>query len=148
MEKDGKQFTRAVRYALQLLGRITLERPRHGEKDSFLCNTLNISLTGAFVETGAALPLGALLKYTFSLPGFKIPLNVTGEIVRTECCRPERLQELPGKKFASVQRRFNRYGIMFLDLREDDRRAMENFLLQKRDCSYNKEAEAGKTGPK
>ncbi|MEK7774134.1 MAG: PilZ domain-containing protein [Deltaproteobacteria bacterium] len=129
MEDTEKQFTRASRHVLQILARLTIDRGNNNE-ESFFCNTVNISLSGAFVETGAAIPIGSLLKYAFCIPGIKTPLNITGEIVRSEGS-PAMAQHGHSSGMQSAQRRLNRYGIMFLDMKEEDRRVMEGYLLSK-----------------
>lgn len=129
MEDIEKQFTRASRHILQILARLTIDRG-NGNEESFFCNTVNISLSGAFVETGAAIPIGSLLKYSFCIPGIKTPLNITGEIVRSEGS-PAMAHYGHPSGTQSAQRRLNRYGIMFLDMKEEDRRVMEGYLLSK-----------------
>lgn len=129
MGDTEKQFSRASRHVLQILARLTIDRG-NGNEESFFCNTVNVSLSGAFVETGAAIPIGSLLKYSFCIPGIKTPLNITGEIVRSEGS-PSMAHYGHQTGMQSVQRRLNRYGIMFLDMKDEDRREMEEYLLSK-----------------
>src|SRR3972149_1561667 len=107
------ELTRAERLELQILGKLTLEKSA-GAGESFLCNTLNISTSGALVETGSMIPIGSLLKYSVSFPGFDRNFDIMGEVVRGErkgiMARRDRAQ--PG---GSEARKLIRYGIMFLD---------------------------------
>lgn len=124
------ELTRAERLELQILGKLTLEKGA-GPGESFLCNTLNISTSGALVETGSMIPIGSLLKYSVSFPGFDRHFDIMGEVVRGErkglTARGDRAQT--GE---SESRKLIRYGIMFLDLREEDRKAIEGFFIQAR----------------
>lgn len=125
MEKRYKKLTRSERYNVQVLGRITLES-NDGKGESYICNTINVSLSGALVETGSLIPMGSLLKYSFCMPGFTIPVNVIGEVVRGE---KEYEDERKGKSRNKVQKLY-RYGIIFLDMKEEDKKAMESYLIK------------------
>lgn len=128
----GKKFTelaRAERLDIQILGKLTLEKSA-GPGESFLCNTLNISTSGALVETGSMIPIGSLLKYSVSFPGLERTFDIIGEVVRGE-----RRPGAPGKDRQvqgadSEPRKLIRYGIMFLDLKDDDRRVIEGYFTQ------------------
>jgi PilZ domain-containing protein len=122
MKKNFKTLSRADRYDLKVLGKISLDS-EDGKGESYICNTINISLSGALVETGSQIPVGSLLKYSFSIPGFQIPVNIIGEVVRGE--NTGGLPEKSGKS----RRSLNRYGIIFLDLSEEDKKAMIDFFL-------------------
>lgn len=125
------ELTRAERLELQILGKLTLEKSA-GPGESFLCNTLNISTSGALVETGSMIPIGSLLKYSVSFPGFDRSFDIMGEVVRGErkgiLARSDRAQQGAGEE----ARKLIRYGIMFLDLKEEDRKAIEGFFIQAR----------------
>lgn len=125
------ELTRAERLELQILGKLTLEKSA-GPGESFLCNTLNISTSGALVETGSMIPIGSLLKYSVSFPGFDRSFDIIGEVVRGErkgiLARSDRAQQGAGEE----ARKLIRYGIMFLDLKEEDRKAIEGFFIQAR----------------
>jgi hypothetical protein len=124
------ELTRAERLELQILGKLTLEKSA-GPGESFLCNTLNISTSGALVETGSMIPIGSLLKYSVSFPGFERNFDIMGEVVRGErkgsAARRDRAVAAE-----SEPRKLIRYGIMFLDLKEEDRKAIEGFFMQAR----------------
>lgn len=124
------ELTRAERLELQILGKLTLEKSA-GPGESFLCNTLNISISGALVETGSMIPVGSLLKYSVSLPGFDRSFDIMGEVVRGERkAAPAGSQSQAADEAKS--RKLIRYGIMFLDLGEEDRKAIEGFFIQAR----------------
>jgi len=134
-----KRLSRADRYDVQILGNISLEKD--GEKqESYICNTLNVSLSGALVETSSRIPVGSLLKYTFRMPGFSVPVNVIGEIVRGVRDAPPADNEKPkgrGRRkktpeAAAAPKKLNRYGIIFLDMSEQDKLALEIYLVNNR----------------
>jgi len=125
VENRFTELARAERVELQILGKLTIEKIS-GPPESFLCNTLNISTSGALVETGSMISIGSLLKYSVSFPGFDRTFDITGEVVRGE--RKDR----PAASAESEPRKLIRYGIMFLDLKEDDRKTIESFFLQTR----------------
>jgi len=125
VEKKFTELSRAERLEMQILGKLTIEK-NAAPSESFLCNTLNISTSGALVETGSMISIGSLLKYSVSFPGFDRSFEITGEVVRGE------RKDMPAPDPGSEPRRLIRYGIMFLDLNDDDRKAIEGFFLQSR----------------
>lgn len=126
------ELTRAERLELQILGKLTLEKDA-GQCETFLCNTLNISTSGALVETGSMIPIGSLLKYSVSFPGFNRTFDIMGEVVRGERRSVPVKRERPAPVSADGEpRKLIRYGIMFLDLKEEDRKAIEDFFVQAR----------------
>lgn len=125
MEKKFTELSRAERLEMQILGKLTIDKSS-GPPESFLCNTLNISTSGALVETGSMISIGSLLKYSVSFPGFDRSFEITGEVVRGE------RKDMPAPDPGSEPRKLIRYGIMFLDLDDDDRKAIEGFFLQSR----------------
>ena len=125
MEKKFTELSRAERLELQILGKLTIEKSA-GPSEAFLCNTLNISTSGALVETGSMISIGSLLRYSVSFPGFDRTFDIMGEVVRGE------RKEKAASDSDSEPRKLIRYGIMFLDLSEDDRKAIESFFLQTR----------------
>jgi|GEM_PF-3141469 hypothetical protein len=132
MGKNLTELTRAERLELQILGKLTLEKSA-GPGESFLCNTLNISTSGALVETGSMIPIGSFLKYSVSFPGFNRTFEIIGEVVRGERKAATNRREKPALGVQdSEPRKLIRYGIMFLDLKEEDRKAIEDFFIQTR----------------
>lgn len=129
---------RAMRYEIKILGRISLESGGK-EEGPYLCDTVNMSLSGAFVETGSFIPVGSLLKYSFCLPGMNTPINITGEIIRGASYIPKVI-DASGNPDAGPERdwissrhaHLNRYGIMFLDIKEEDKKALEQYFISKR----------------
>lgn len=130
------ELTRAERLELQILGKLTLEKSA-GPGESFLCNTLNISTSGALVETGSMIPIGSLLKYSVNLPGFGRAFDIIGEVVRGErkAASARRDRPILAPAAEAEPRKLIRYGIMFLDLKEEDRKAIEGFFVQARSCT-------------
>lgn len=124
------ELTRAERLELQILGKLTLEKSA-GPGESFLCNTLNISTSGALIETGSMIPIGSLLKYSVNFPGFERNFDIMGEVVRGER-KGGSMKRDRAVAAESEPRKLIRYGIMFLDLKEEDRKAIEGFFMQAR----------------
>jgi len=81
MEGSQKFGPRAERHRVQVIGRLIVEKGG-GERGTCLCNTLNMSLSGALVEASSPIEVGSVLNYAFSLPGVKSLIEVTGEVIR------------------------------------------------------------------
>jgi hypothetical protein len=128
MIEEPKGPSRTARYVLKLLGRLTLEKAGRGG-ESCLCNTVNISLSGVLVETSSIIPVGSLLRYSFRIPVTDTSVDVTGEVVRGEGQRSQAKGPATGGREAALAG-LNRYGIRFLDLRDEDRRAIEGFFAR------------------
>lgn len=131
-----KRLARADRYNLHILGKITLEKDDGTQGESYICNTINVSISGALVETGSQIPVGALLKYSFSIPGFNLPVSLIGEVVRGES--PAAKEE---KEEKEEKRKLTRYGIIFLDMKDDDKLALQSYLAQARNTPTEPEPE-------
>ena len=138
-EKDKTTPPRAARLRIKLIGRLAPERLVHEKgtgEEPVLCNTVNISVSGALVETSGAFPLGTLFRYSFRVPGTQNPVDVTAEVVRKEGGGAGGAGGVRGKgdnwpvSFAHPQRELiYRYGIRFLDMSDSDRAVVEGFLL-------------------
>lgn len=129
MGKKFAELTRAERLEIQILGKLTLEKSA-GPGESFLCNTLNISTSGALVETGSMIPIGSLLKYSVSFPGFDRTFDIIGEVVRGERRPGSQGKDRQTQSADAEPRKLIRYGIMFLDLKDDDRKAIEGYFIE------------------
>jgi len=113
---------RLKRYHVKVLGNAVLEKD--GLEESFLSNTLNISLSGALIETSHLMPMGALLRYRFKVPGVSKTFNILAEVVRNE-----------NRTLSTRQNRADRaapriYGIRFIDLTDKDRADIACYLFQ------------------
>ncbi len=136
MIEHGNSPTRLKRYHVKVLGNAVLEK--EGMDESFLSNTLNISLSGALIETGHLMPVGSLLRYNFHVPGVKKTFNLLAEVVRRDGPDPEERVsggDVGGSQVApkaSGQQRalLQRYGIRFLDLTENERAEIARYLFQ------------------
>ncbi|MFQ5354281.1 MAG: PilZ domain-containing protein, partial [Thermodesulfobacteriota bacterium] len=132
MIEHGDGPKRLKRYHVKVLGNAVLEK--EGVEESFLSNTLNISLSGALIETGHLIPLGSLLHYNFHVPGVHKTFNLLAEVVRREgpdseegggCHGHKKAHKNSGQQRAMLQR----YGIRFLDLTENDRAEIASYLF-------------------
>ncbi len=123
----NKSANRAERHDLKIIGEVS-NTPKAGEVSKpFLCNTINMSLTGALVETSHSIKLGALLNYSFRLPGANDQVKVLTEVVRCKATDSKSTEANPKKN----QRRkaLNIYGIRFLEVKKTDLSAIKAFLL-------------------
>ena len=135
MEKRIRNLSREDRrYEQQIIGKISLNITGNitgdikggagaGSEDPFLCNMVNMSLSGALVETGTALAVGSLLKYSFRIPGASNTVNVLAEVVRLDGTETVK-KTAEGRK----QERLQVYGIRFLDLNDMDRSSIQGYL--------------------
>lgn len=134
MVSKYKELSRADRFELQILARLTIEE-NGGGGETYLCNTLNISLSGALVETGSMIPIGSLLRYSFSVPGVNRTVEITGEVVRGERNSFAAHKGRPdGEAELANARKLIKYGIMFLDMKDDDRNVIEGYLMLNKKC--------------
>jgi len=113
---------RLKRYHVKVLGNAVLEKG--GIEESFLSNTLNISLSGALIETSHLMPMGSLLRYRFKVPGVAKTFDLLAEVVRSE-----------NETLSTRQNRADRatpriYGIRFIDLTDKDRADIACYLFQ------------------
>lgn len=131
---DNSSPKRLKRYQVKVLGNAVLEK--EGQEETFLTNTLNISLSGALIETSRPIPLGSLLHYNFHVPGVKKTFNLLAEVVRHDGPEPEgekggchgrkKAPKPTGQQRALMQL----YGIRFLDLTDKDRSEIACYLFQ------------------
>jgi hypothetical protein len=140
MKNDTKESSRARRTELKILGRLTLDTPGAasgaGTGESYLCNIINMSLTGALVECGHTMPVGSLVNYSFRMPGGEATIKVLAEVVRRERGSARYLldegspgEEGPQYTPPSPSREgINLYGIRFLDLKDNVRGALKSYL--------------------
>ncbi len=126
MEKRIRNLSREDRYEQQIIGKISRDITGGAGLSSevpFLCNMVNMSLSGALVETGTALAVGSLLKYSFRIPGANSTVNVLAEVVRLDG-----VEEIKKAAVAGKREKLKVYGIRFLDLNEMDRSSIQGYL--------------------
>ncbi len=139
MQKNLEPIPRSARHQVQVIGRLTVDAGG-GQTLSCLCNTLNMSLSGVLVETGTELSVGSVLSYSFSLPGVKRVIEITGEVMRRSISiKPGNGVTIEGgaeaggnevvKNHGASTDRTHWYGIKFLDMMDEDRVDIERFLL-------------------
>jgi len=113
---------RLKRYHVKVLGNAVLEKG--GLEESFLSNALNISLSGALIETSHLMPMGALLRYRFKVPGVSKTFNLLAEVVRSENGTKTTRQNRADRAAPRI------YGIRFIDLTDKDRADIACYLFQ------------------
>lgn len=104
-------------------GPMLRERRRHARlpyRTSVMCTfreerytvtSLNISEGGMALESAAGAPLGEILELEFKLPSFSEPLKLRGKVIRK--AQPDRT------------------AVQFVDLREFEREALQNYIAGK-----------------
>ncbi len=130
MIENNHSPKRLKRYQVKVLGNAVLEK--EGMEESFLSNTLNISLSGALIETSRLMPMGSLLRYCFHFPGVDKTFKLLAEVVRHDGqeTAEEREGENPhGQKKPLQRTELQLYGIKFLDLTEQDRAEIACYLF-------------------
>ena len=130
MLENSHNPRRLRRYQVKVLGNAVLEKD--GAEESFLSNTINISLSGALIETGHELPLGSILRYCFKIPGVSRTFNILAEVVRCENSGTPGVLEGqdPARQSNREKHHLQLYGIRFLDLSEEDRADIACYLFQ------------------
>jgi len=113
LEKVGKYINIPMRRDIRILARIGVEGLRGMAAESFISNTVNISANGVLIETSHILTIGEAVSCALSIPGNSTLITVTGEVVR---------------KGEGKQSGINYYGIKFLDVREEDKLAINSYI--------------------
>ena len=113
MQKVGKYINVPVRRDIRMLARIGVEGVKGTPWESFLGNTINISMSGVLIETTHTISIGETVSCSLFVPGNITPITVSGEIVR----------RVDGKGAG-----MNYYGIKFVDIREDDKLVIGNYV--------------------
>ncbi|MBI3397971.1 MAG: response regulator [Deltaproteobacteria bacterium] len=113
LKKVGKYVNVAMRRDVRILARIGVEGVKGVGSESFLGNTVNLSVSGVLIETRHAFTIGENVSCSFFLPGNSTPITATGEVVR------QANGNQPG---------MNYYGVKFIDIMEEDRRAIESYI--------------------
>ena len=113
LEKVGKYINIPMRRDIRILARIGVEGLRGMVAESFISNTVNISVNGVLIETSHTLTIGDAVSCSLSIPGNSTLITVTGEVVR---------------KGEGRQSGISYYGIKFLDVREEDKRAIASYI--------------------
>ncbi|HBR17719.1 MAG: hypothetical protein A3G39_08160 [Deltaproteobacteria bacterium RIFCSPLOWO2_12_FULL_43_16] len=112
LKKVGKYVNIAMRRDIRILARIGVEGVKGVSSESFLGNTVNISSSGVLIETSHVFTIGENVSCSFFLPGNSTPINAEGDVVR---------------KANGSQAGMNYYGIRFIDIKEEDKLAIESY---------------------
>ncbi len=109
-------LTIAARTAYRVLLSITVDAA--GPRGPFFCRSINMSPSGLLIETEQAVEIGSRVSCSFYLPG--------RQQIRS-ACEVVRMEQQPAKSGD----RANRFGIRFLDLRPEEKTAIEAFIAEK-----------------
>lgn len=112
LKKVGKYVNIAMRRDIRILARIGVEGVKGVGSESFLGNTVNISSSGVLIETSHVFTIGENVSCSFFLPGNSTPINAEGDVVR---------------RANASQAGMNYYGIRFIDIKEEDKLAIESY---------------------
>lgn len=113
LKKVGKYINIPVRRDIRIFVRIGVDGVRGTGPESFLGNTVNISMSGILIETSHTLSIGETVSCSFFAPGNSTPITAAGEVVR---------------KADGRQPEMNYYGIRFIDIKEEDKLAIDNYI--------------------
>jgi len=128
MHKSRKK-PRAVRCDSRVLSRLIVNRG--GREQTCLCTTINLSTTGALVETSYKIADGTRLKYRFSVPGLNFTLHLNGRVARVK--ERAAVVNFKGKEVGAGTEplrltRLNHYGITFEDVKESELKMLERYI--------------------
>ena len=133
IERKMKNLSRADRHEQQIIGKISLDitgdvtgTTKLDNAEPFLCNMVNMSLSGALVETGTIMTVGSLMKYSFRIPGMGSTVNVLAEVVRLD--GTDGREAVKKVAVAGKREKLKIYGIRFLDLNDIDRSSIQGYL--------------------
>ena len=121
IEKAQQLLSISWRESYRVLLNVNIEGS--SKDSSFFCSSENISTTGILIETNKVLAKGDRVMCSFFLPGAK-QIKTTGEIIRVT-------QKEPGSKLS-------RYGINFIKLNPEAKRAIEDFIEKKSQISTSR----------
>ncbi len=113
LKKVGKYIDVPVRRDVRIIARIGVEGARGMPPESFLGNTINISVSGVLIETGHILSIGETVSCSFFVPGNSTPITAAGEVVR---------------KTDGMDSGMNYYGIRFMDIKGEDKLAIDSYV--------------------
>ncbi len=113
VSKVGKFIKMPTRESVRILTKLTVNAKM--EKESFIGNTVDISVRGILLETEKQMDIGSAVKCEFSIPGATTEIMVTGNITRKTDGR------VPPIK---------RYGIKFVDLDHRSEMSIEKYVFK------------------
>lgn len=113
VNKVSKFITIPVRESVRILTKLTVEAKLG--KESFIGNTIDMSVVGMLLETEKQIDMENTVNCTFSLPEAPHPITVTGNVIRKVDGRVPPLK---------------RYGIKFVNLDSKSEMAIEKYVFK------------------
>ena len=105
----------AMRANTRVFVRLRVEGTARDSSEVFIGTTLNVSSSGFLIETGYIFALGDTASFSLAIPDSAAQLYVKGEVVR---------------KAGGAQPKMNYYGINLIDIKEEDKQAIEAYVKQ------------------
>ncbi|HLB05353.1 MAG TPA: response regulator [Thermodesulfobacteriota bacterium] len=105
----------AMRANTRVFVRLRVEGTAGDSSKLFIGTTLNISSSGSLIETGHIFTLGDTLSFSLAIPDRAAQIYAKGEVVR---------------KAGGAQPKMNYYCINLIDIKEEDKQAIEAYAKQ------------------
>lgn len=115
LNKLNAYFSVAMRANTRVFVRLKVEGTAGGSSEVFIGTTLNISSSGFLIETARIFALGDTASFSLAIPDRAAQIYAKGEVVR---------------KAGGAQPKMNYYGINLIDLKEEDKQAIEAYVKQ------------------
>ncbi|MEK6725042.1 MAG: response regulator [Deltaproteobacteria bacterium] len=115
LNKLNTYISVAMRANVRVFVRLRVEGTAGDSSDLFIGTTLNISSSGFLIETGHIFTLGDTVSLSLVIPDSAAQIYAKGEVVR---------------KTDVAQPKMNYYGINLIDIKEEDRQAIEAYVKQ------------------
>lgn len=113
LKKVANYINIPVRQYERIIVRVGIEGIRSDKSESFIGTTIDISAGGVLIETSHLFTVGEILSCSFFLPDNLMPITVTSKVVR---------------KIACDQPDMNDYGLLFIDIKEEDKQMIDNYI--------------------
>jgi len=105
----------AMRANTRIFVRLRVEGTAGDSSELFIGTTLNISSSGFLIETGRIFTLGDIISLSLAIPDSAVRIDTKGEVVR------KAVGDLP---------KMNYYGINLIDIKDEDKQAIEAYVKQ------------------
>lgn len=115
LKKLNAYFTVAMRANTRVFVRLRVEGTAGDSSEIFIGTTLNISSSGFLIETSHTFAIGDKASFSLAIPDRAAQIYAMGEVVR---------------KAGGAMPKMNYYGVNILDIKADDKQAIEDYVQQ------------------
>jgi len=115
LKKLNTYISVAMRANTRIFVRLRVEGTAGDSSELFIGTTLNISSSGFLIETGHIFTLSDTLSFSLAIPDRAAQIYAKGEVVR---------------KTGGTQPKMNYYGINLIDIKDEDKQAIEGYVEQ------------------